>query len=85
MNENALLWWCNHKQLDSYAGTARFESGSVDLSSYLMFVLVTNANRGLSLGQNSFFPVLLQFDSHNQQVLQASTSVSQPFFSNRRP
>jgi len=29
-----VLWRCNHKQLDSYSGTARFESRSVDLSSH---------------------------------------------------
>lgn len=61
-----VLWRCKHKQLDSYSGTARFESRSVDLSLYLKFFLVTNTDRGLRLRQNSFFPVLVQSDSHIQ-------------------
>jgi hypothetical protein len=61
-----VLWRCNRKHLDSYSETALFEFRSVDLSSYLMFALVTNADRGLRLRQNSFFPVLVQFDFHIQ-------------------
>jgi len=42
-----------------------------------MFVLVTNNDRSLGLRQNSFFPVLVQSDSHIQHGTRRCKSLQQ--------